>query len=639
MGTLCSKSFRVCILPLRSIHWGVMNKCWVTVFGFVFAVLSLQSATAQHTFELRNGNFRLDQHPFQILAGEMHYARIPRARWRYAMRLARAMGLNTLSTYVFWNLHEPEPGRFDFTGQNDLAAFLKIAQEEGLYVVLRPGPYVCAEWEFGGYPAWLIKDRTTSVRSIDPRFMEPAANWFKHLGTVVKPFLLANGGPVIAVQVENEYGSFGKDAKYMQAIRQIVVNSGMGGTKAHPTLLCTVDGGEQQPNGSLPELPAAVSFGPGEAGKETSLLHAFRPNGPRWVGEYWAGWFDHWGRNHAKTDTEEQVAEYELLLRRGFSINLYMFWGGTSFGWMNGANSDGKDYQPDVTSYDYDAPISERGEPREKYFRLRDAITRVTGVEPPPVPTIPSTTTYPIQSAEGSASLWDNLPKPIASLRLMTMEEIGQGYGYILYTTHLDHSQTGQLVLDGLHDYACVYLDRKLVGVLDRRLNQASLDIPSSNKDQELAILVENTGRINYNVALRNESKGILNHVMLANKELTGWSIFPLPMDHPEKLHYYHKSSCTAPCFFRTSLVSPSVTEDTYIDTTAIHKGFVWVNGVPLGRAWNAGPQASLLLPGSWLKKGKNSLVVFELRANRLPTLQTTNHPLWIPGKDEPSEE
>jgi beta-galactosidase len=218
------------------------------------------------------------------------------------------------------------------------------------------------------------------------------------------------------------------------------------------------------------------------------------------------------------------------------------------------------------------------------------------------------------------------------------MEEIGQGYGYILYTTHLDASQTGQLVLDGLHDYACVYLDRKLVGVLDRRLNQASLHIPASTKGQELAILVENTGRINYNVVLRNESKGILNHAMLANEELTGWSIFSLPMDHPEKLHYL-RSSCTGPCFFRTSLVSPSVAEDTFLDTTPIQKGFVWVNGVSLGRAWNAGPQASLLLPGSWLKKGQNSLVIFDLQADKLPALQTINHALWIPGKDEPSEE
>jgi beta-galactosidase len=220
----------------------------------------------------------------------------------------------------------------------------------------------------------------------------------------------------------------------------------------------------------------------------------------------------------------------------------------------------------------------------------------------------------------------------------MTMEEIGQSYGYILYTTHLDASQSGKLVLNGLHDYASVYLDRKLVGVLDRRLDQASIDIPAASTGRELAILVENTGRINYNVVLRNESKGILNDAMLANKELAGWSIFSLPMDRLDKLHY-RRSSCTGPCFFRAALIAPSVVQDTFLDTfldtTPIRKGFVWINDVPLGRAWNAGPQASLFLPGSWLKKGQNSLVIFDLQANSLPALQTINHALWIPGTDE----
>jgi beta-galactosidase len=612
-----------------------MKKCCLLVSLFLCAVLSLHAATPRHTFELQNGKFQMDQHPFQILAGDVEYARIPRARWRYAMQMARAMGLNTVTTYVFWNLHEPEPGHFDFTGQNDLAAFLKTAQEEGLYVVLRPGPYVCAEWEFGGYPAWLLKDRSTVVRSLDPKFMKPAADWFQHLGAVVKPFLLANGGPIIAVQVENEYGSFGKDHDYMRAIQQLVMDSGMGGTTEHPTLLYTADGGIQQPDGSLPGLPAAVNFGPGDGRSETARLRAFRPDGPLWVGEYWAGWFDHWGRNHAATDTGKQVAEYESLLKQGYSINLYLLWGGTSFGWMNGANSNGKDYEPDVTSYDYDAPISERGEPREKYFKFRDAITRVTGVQPPPVPPIPSAVTYPIRPAVESASLWDNLPKPISSPHLMTMEEIGQSYGYILYTTHLDASQSGLLVLDGLHDYARVYLDHVLIGVIDRRLNQTSLELPAAAKERELAILVENTGRINYNVALRNESKGILNRVLLGDKELADWSIFSLPMDHPERLHY-KRSLCLGPCFFRTSLVATTAAEDTFLNTTPIQKGFVWINGVPLGRAWNIGPQATLFIPGSWLKRGKNTLVILDLQADKPLALQTADHAIWVPGKDEP---
>lgn len=614
-----------------------MKKSWLLVIAFFCAITPLHAATPQHTFELRNGTFLMDQHPFQILAGEMHYPRIPRDRWRQAMRMARAMGLNTVTTYVFWNVHEPEPGRFDFTGQNDLAVFLKTAQEEGLYVVLRPGPYACAEWEFGGYPAWLLKDRTTVVRSLDPKFMKPATDWFQHLGPIVKPFLLANGGPIIAVQVENEYGSFGKDHDYMRAIHKLVMDSGMGGTAEHPTLLYTADGGVQQPDGSLPDLPASVNFGPGDAVHETERLRAFRPDGPRWVGEYWAGWFDHWGENHAVTSTDKQVAEYESLIKQGYSINLYLLWGGTSFGWMNGANSKGTDYQPDVTSYDYDAPISERGEPREKYFKLRDAIMRVTGVQPPPVPPIPGAATYPVRPVEESASLWDNLPKPIFSPRLMSMEEIGQSFGYILYTTHLDASQSGSLVLNGLHDYASVYLDHVLVGTLDRRLNQASLDIPSAIKGRELAILVENTGRVNYNIMLRGESKGILKSVQLGNRELSGWTIFSLPMDHPEKLNY-RKMPCSGPCFFRTSLVTSGAVSDTFLDTSAIHKGFAWVNGFAVGRAWNVGPQASLFIPGSWLKQGQNSLVALDLQADTALALQTVDHALWVPSKELPKK-
>lgn len=604
---------------------------------FCCSPLSLAAAAPPHAFELTDGRFLMDGHPFQILAGEMHYARIPPARWRYAMRMARAMGLNTVTTYVFWNLHEPEPGRYDFSGQNDLAAFLKTAQEEGLFVILRPGPYVCAEWEFGGYPSWLLRDPATVVRSPDPRFMQPAARWFEHLGAVVRPYLLANGGPILAVQVENEYGSFGRDHAYMQAVRQMIMDSGMGGTAGHPTLLFTADGGAQLPSGTIPDLPAAVNFGPGDAAGETARLRAFRPDGPPWVGEYWAGWFDHWGSRHADTNTEKQVQEYASLVRQGYSINLYMLWGGTSFGWMNGANSSGTSYEPDVTSYDYDAPIGERGEPREKFFRLRDAIRQITGVEPPPVPPPPTAAVYPVDAVGESASLWENLPRPIRSERPLTMEETGQAHGYILYTTRLDRSDSGPLVLDGLHDYAVVYLDHVPVGTLDRRLGQTTLDVPSAGRERELEILVENSGRINFGAALRNERKGILSRVTLGERELVGWSIFPLPLDRPDELRY-RRSACSGPCLFRTSIAVAGKGKggdglpDTYLDTQSLHKGFVWIDGRPLGRAWNVGPQGTLFVPGSWLREGRDSLVVLDLHAEGAPALETVGQPIWVAG-------
>lgn len=592
-----------------------------------------------HSFVVQGDHFELDGHPFRILAGEMHYPRIPRDQWRDRMRKAKAMGLNTLTTYVFWDLHEPTPGHFDFSGNLDLAEYLREARQEGLYVILRPGPYVCAEWDFGGYPAWLLHDPTTQVRSLDPKFMQPATTWFHRLGEVIKPLLLANGGPIIAVQVENEYGSFGHDHEYMEAIHKLVVDSGMGGTSDHPELLYTADGGVQQANGSLPELPAVVNFGPGSAKGEIARLQRFRPNGPTMVGEYWAGWFDHWGRTHNPTNAAQQVSEYTWIISQGYSINLYMLHGGTSFGFMAGANSSGRDYEPDVTNYDYDAPINERGELTPKYFALRDAIAKVTGITPPPVPTEIPATTYPVAPATQSASLWNNLPKPIASDDLKTMEELGQSYGWILYTKKLAPNQGGMLLLDKVHDLAYVYLDHQLIGTLDRRLYQKAIELPRTGPAHELEILVEQLGRINYGLALRDDRKGLYGSVTLNEQPLTGWNIYSLPFVHPEQIKF-SATPCTGPCFYSTTLTAAAAgkdaLKDTFLDTQSIHNGFVWLNGKPLGRAWNVGPQAALFIPGSWLRHGSNRVITLDLAADKTPTLTTTDHTIWIPGANEP---
>jgi beta-galactosidase len=605
-----------------------------------------------HSFAAVGDHFELDGKPFRILTGEMHYPRIPRARWDDAMQKAKALGLNAITTYVFWNVHEPRPGVYDFTGQNDLGEYLSAAHRAGLKVILRPGPYACAEWEFGGYPAWLVKDPTVVVRSTDPKFMQPVAKWFRRLGQEVQPYLAANGGPIIAVQVENEYGSFGSDHAYMEQMKDLVISSGIGGKnpkkavdedgKSLPqdtgTMLYTADGGVQLPNGTLPELPAVVNFGGGQAKSELARYEAFRPNGPRMVGEYWAGWFDHWGNNHQKTNAAEQVAEYEYMLKRGYSVSLYMLYGGTSFGWMAGANSGAKaPYEPDVTSYDYDAPIDERGNPTPKYFALREVIQRITGVTPPPVPETPATATYPIAPILQSASLWDNLSKPHTSATTLTMEDIDQAYGYILYTTQLSSTQQGELKLDELHDYAQIYLDHKLVGTLDRRHQQSALTLPAGTGARELEILVENSSRINYSLALRGERKGITHRALLNGTELNNWKIYPLPFDHPEALHFTN-DPCSGPCFFRTSVSAPastSIPADTFLETTGIHKGFAWINAIALGRAWNIGPQAALFLPGSWLHSGENQLIVFDLTAEGTPHLVTRTDTLYIPGADE----
>ncbi len=578
-------------------------------------------AAEAHTFKAENGNFTLDGKPFQVISGEIHYARIPRAYWRDRFKMAKAMGLNTITTYVFWNVHEPQPGVYDFSGNNDVAEFIREAQQEGLYVILRPGPYACAEWEFGGFPSWLLKDHSTVFRSSDPKFMDPTKRWLTRLGQELAPLQIGNGGPIILVQVENEYGSFDKDHAYMEQIHHTLVDAGF--TKAQ---LYTADGPEQVPDGSLPELPAAINYGPGEAQKGFALLKKMRPDGPFMNSEYWDGWFDHWGAKHASTDAKQQNADLDWTLRQGYSISLYMFHGGTSFGWMNGANSNGKNYEPDVTSYDYDSPLDESGRPTSKYFLFRDTIAKVTGISPPPIPQVAPAITVPAFTLKQSAPLWSNLPSPTHSEQPLSMEDLDQSYGYILYRTTLPGPVSGDLVLDQLHDYARIYIDGKLAGTLDRRLNENSLPLKITVPNARLDILVENTGRVNFTKVIRGERKGVTKEVTLAGKPVTGWDIYPLPMQTPEK-YAYSETPCTGACFYRATF-SVDKPADTFLDTSAFSKGEVWLNGHALGRVWNIGPQKTLYVPAPWLKSGENEVVVFDLDGASGRNLQGLDHPV-----------
>jgi len=562
--------------------------------------------TASHSFQAENGKFLLDGKPFQIISGEMHYPRIPRAYWRARFRMAKAMGLNTITPYVFWNEHEPQPGVYDFSGQRDIAEFIREAQSEGLYVFLRPGPYVCAEWEWGGYPSWLLKQHGIVVRSSDPKFMQPARRWLLRLGKELAPLQIGNGGPIIAVQVENEYGSFGNDHEYMDQIHRDLVDAGF--TKA---MLYTADGPEQVPNGSLAELPAVVNFAPGNAKHAFETLHKLRPTGPIMAGEWWDGWFDFWGGPHHTTNAKAEAAELSWILSQGASISIYMFHGGTNFGWMNGANMDNTPYRPDVTSYDYDAALDESGRPTPKYFLFRDAITEATGKAPPPVPDVAPPIAMPPAQLNQSVSFWTSLPQPLHSEQVLTMEDLDQAYGYILYRTSIPSPVSGDLVLDELHDYALIYSDGKLIGTLDRRLEQNTLHVNLTQPNTRLDILVENTGRVNFTRAIRGERQGITHKVTLAGNPLTGWQIYSLPMGNPDTLPF-RAANCTGACFYRGTLQVDHA-GDTYLDTGSFTKGFVWVNGHPLGRIWNIGPQMTLYLPGPWLHKGANDVIVFDL--------------------------
>ena len=536
-----------------------------------------------------------------------------RAYWRQELRLAKAMGLNTITTYTFWNLHEPKPDVYDFSGQNDVAEFIREAQQEGLYVLLRPGPYICAEWEWGGYPAWLLRNHGIVVRSLDPVFMRAAADYLKRLGHELAPLQIGNGGPIIGVQVENEYGSFGSDHTYMEAVKQQVLDSGF--TAA---MLYTADGADFLEKGSLPELPAAINFGTGEAQHSFEVLKRSRPSGPFICGEYWAGWFDHWGARHENTDAGKQAEELAWMLRQGYSLSLYLVHGGTSFGWMNGANMDNGHYQPDVTSYDYGAAIDESGRPTAKYMQFRDVISQATGHVPPAVPEIASVQEIAPFRLDQSSPIFEDLPPAVSSSDPMTMEELGQAYGYVLYRKFVSRPLSGTLTLHDLHDYAKVYANGKLLGTLDRRESTQSLPVNLTGGTR-FDVLVENTGRVNFGPGLPGEKVGILGGITLNDHIVRGWQQFSLPLEHPEK-RKYSRRRCIGPCFYKGTFTANSL-QDIFLSTGIITKGFVWVNGTPLGRAWSIGPQKTLYLPGAWLHKGSNEIVVLDLDGKGAPTL------------------
>jgi len=594
-----------------------------------FAGASAAAAQSPHIspVTIEGDHFVRDGKPYQILSGAIHYARVPRAYWRDRLQKARAMGLNTVETYVFWNLHEPRPGVFDFSGQLDVAAFVHTAQEEGLNVILRPGPYVCAEWEAGGLPAGLFADPTLKVRTQDPKFLAAADRYLARVGTELAGLQATHGGPIIAVQIENEYGSFGSDRVYMEDIHQSLIRAGLG-----DSLFYTSDGADELHNDALPGILAVINFGPGQARTEFAKLATLRPGQPRMTGEYWDGWFDAWGnKQHVHTDAAEQAKEIDWILSQGNSFNLYMFHGGTTFGFMNGANmgsGPNAQYEPQTTSYDYDAALDEAGRPTPKYFLLRDVIQRHTGIAPPPLPKPLPLAAVPAFPLSQTASLWDNLPAGKESENPQSMEAFNQAYGYILYRKQLTGPVSGTLQISELRDYAAVYLDRKPIGTLDRRLHQDSLSLEIPTGNHTLDILVENTGRINFGPHLQDGRAGIVGPITLADQALTGWTTYPLPMDSPAAISHWKGGTSIGPAFHRGAFTLTAVT-DTYLDTSKLGKGFVWVNGHNLGRTWNIGPQLSLFVPAPWLHPGRNEVVVFDLTDLPTATLQGLSNPLW----------
>lgn len=558
----------------------------------------------------------------QILSGEMHYARIPPEYWEARLRMARAMGLNTVSTYVFWNRHEPEPGRYDFSGENDVAAYVRLAQTVGLDVILRPGPYVCAEWDFGGLPSWLLRDGDVRVRSTDERFLMPVRRWLMRLGEELAPLLSDCGGPIVAVQLENEYGAFGSDSSYLAALRTALERSGFENCP-----IFTIDQPQDLAAGSLPGVPMATTFAPGDPASHFARLRSLRSDAPLLCGEYWAGWFDHWGEPHAALDDEQQAADFEWMLSQGVSANIYMLHGGTNFGFWNGANSSERaPYQPTTTSYDYCAAIDEAGSPTPKYYAFREAIARASGSAPLLVPQPPDVVAVPEFELKDSAPIASLLRAPLRSPRPLPMEAFGQSFGYVLYRTTLKGPRSGMLELRDVRDYAVVRIDGRTVGHLDRRLNESAISV-SIDSDAVLDILVENCGRINYGPDFPFERKGITRTVHLANEEVRDWEIFALPLDDLAPLQFTSGVG-EGPAFYRGAfdLGAPA---DTFLDVRDAGKGAVWVNGRNAGRFWDIGPQRSLYIPAPWLRAGNNEVVLFDLfERSAPPRLRGTDSPI-----------
>jgi len=439
----------------------------------------------------------------------------------------------------------------------------------------------------------------------------------------VKPLLLANGGPIVAVQLENEYGAFGSDPAYLRGLEASYRRAGLGGG-----LLFTSNQASDLAKGSLPHLPSVVNFGSGGARAAVAKLEAFRPDGVRMVGEYWAGWFDKWGEDHHQTDNAKEAEELRFLLARGYSVSLYMVHGGTSFGWMNGADShSGTDYHPDTTSYDYDAPLDEAGNPRAKYALIAGAIAAATGKPAAPTPAASAAATFPVSPVRRSASLWRNLPAPVRARQPLTFEELGQNYGYVLYRATLPVGEVGTLRLAGLHSYARVYLDQRPLGTLDRRLAQETIDLPPRSAPATLDILVENTGRINYSRAIRTEQAGLTGAVTLAGRSLEGWSMFRLPMDDLSRLKMT-SAPCTGPCFYERALTVDRPA-DTYLDLRRLHKGQAWIGDRNLGRFWSIGPVYTLYTPAPWLRRGANRVTVFDIDGQAGDGLATSDRPIY----------
>ncbi len=602
------------------------------LFYALISTFSIQGITAQQTktgdFATGKNEFLLNGKPFIIRAGELHYSRIPKPYWEHRIQLCKAMGMNTICIYLFWNYHEMEKDHFDFTGQKDVMEFIRLIQKNGMYCILRPGPYACAEWDMGGLPWWLLKKEDLKVRTRnDDYFMERTKHYLNEAGKRLAPLQIQNGGPIIMVQVENEYGVWGKDQTYMEQIRDNIRAAGFDKVQ-----LFRCDWSSNFDKYKLPGVASALNFGAGSnIDGQFSKFKELNPDAPLMCSEYWTGWFDQWGRPHETRSVNTFIGSLKDMMDRKISFSLYMAHGGTSFGQWAGANAPA--YAPTTSSYDYNAPIDEAGNTTDKFFAVRDLLKNYLneGEKLGEIPASPTKTiTVPMIKFKLSANLFDNLPKAKLNEKIRPMEFFDQGWGSILYRTKITPSaEKRTLTLTDLHDWATIFVDGKLIGKLDRRRGDKTVELPAIAKTARLDILVEGMGRVNYGEAILDR-KGITKSVTIAENgkesELNGWEVYNFPVDYKSQLRpTYKQAKANGPAWYKATF-NLKETGYTYFDMSTWGKGMVWINGYNLGRFWKIGPTQTLCVPACYLKKGLNEIIVFDIDQPRTTTIEGLDH-------------
>lgn len=588
------------------------------------------------TFEAGKGTFLLNGKPFVVKAAEIHYPRIPRPYWEHRIKMCKALGMNTICIYIFWNIHEQQEGVFDFTGNNDIAEFCRLAKKNGMYVIVRPGPYVCAEWEMGGLPWWLLKKKDIRLREQDPYFMERVDKFEEKVAEQLAPLTIQNGGPIIMVQVENEYGSYGEDKAYVSAIRDTVRK--YFGNKIS---LFQCDWSSNFEKNGLDDMIWTMNFGTGANIKDQfKRLKQLRPDSPLMCSEFWSGWFDKWGGKHETRSAKDMVDGLKEMLDNNISFSLYMTHGGTSFGHWAGANSPG--FAPDVTSYDYDAPINEYGRATEKYWELRSMLQNFSDKKLPNPPADIETVSIPEFTVSEYSPMWDfDGLETHKSEALKTMEEFNQGWGSMIYATELPmFDKPAKLHIENGHDYIQVFIGNKYIGTLDRRMGEKDIVLPSQTTKQTMYLVVEAMGRINFGRAIK-DFKGIVGDAQMTielggnhfTASLKNWNTYMIP----DSYEFYKGRKYTAvnvadkesrhPGYYKATFDVKKV-GDTFIDMSTWGKGLVYVNGHALGRFWEIGPQQALYCPGCWLKKGKNEIVIFDIVGPTAQTVSGLDHPV-----------